>query len=98
MEIAIVILLTVIVGSAVGFGIVAIVFYVKAASLESEVRLLLEEYKVRCNGSNRFLFNERLMTELFPEYNLKIIRHVWARLVLIHAIERDVLDGEWCIK
>lgn len=78
--------------------IVWVVFMARAYYLETEVKMLIEEYKGKCNGSNRFLLNESLLRQLYPEYGDPVIRMVWRRLVMTKAIERDNLDNEWCIR
>lgn len=71
---------------------------VRSYQLEREVELVIEEYRSHLNGSNRFLFDEQLMRKVFPEFSDYVIHKVWARLVATKAIERDVMDGAWCIK
>jgi len=72
--------------------------WARAYKLESEARALLSEYKARCNGSNRFIFNEDVFQQSFPEHSMWARRKVWNRLVTTRAIERDPLDGEWSIR
>lgn len=71
---------------------------VRTYQLECEAALLIEEYRSKLNGSNRFLFDEQLMRQVFPEFGDYITHRVWARLVATKAIERDTMDGTWCIK
>ena len=85
-------------GVLFGVFIVWVLVMARAYYLETEVRMLIEEYKGRCNGSNRFLFNESLLRQLYPEYGDTVIRIVWRRLVMAKVIDRDSLDNEWCIK
>lgn len=71
---------------------------IRSYQLEVEVELLIEEYRSRLNGSNRFLLDEQLLRQAFPEYSQYIIHKVWGKLVMTKAIERDMMDGSWCIK
>lgn len=90
----------VIIGFILGFigVVIAVSLYVRSYQLECEAKLLIEEYRSKLNGSNRFLFDENLMRTVFPEYSHFIVHKVWSRLVATKAIERDSMDGSWCIK
>jgi len=70
----------------------------RSYQLERDVELFIEEYRSKLNGSNRFLLDEMLLRQAFPEYSQYIIHKVWAKLVMTKAIERDMMDGAWCIK
>jgi len=101
MEIANVVWAVLTILSWVFLGAMASIFsyrYARAYKLEGEAKALLSEYKSRCNGSNRFIFNEEIFKGTFPEYSNWVRRKVWNRLVITHAIERDPLDSEWSIR
>jgi len=63
-----------------------------------EAREIIEEYKTRCTGANRFVLNETVLRELFPGYHHLVLRTVWKQLVAEKAIDKDPLDQEWCIR
>lgn len=71
---------------------------IRSYQLERDVELVIDEYRSKLSGSNRFLFDESLMRLVFPEYSEYVIHRVWGKLVKIKAIERDTMDGSWCIK
>lgn len=63
-----------------------------------DAKLVIEEYRGRCHEANRFIFNEGELKKLYPEATDNVLREVWRRLVMEKAIDRDNVDGEWCIK
>lgn len=90
----------IIVIAILGFIPVGVFVYVliRSYQLEKEVELFIEEYRTQLTGSNRFLFDEQIMRTVFKGYSDYIIHRVWAKLVVTKAIERDTMDGAWCIK
>lgn len=90
----------IIVVAVLGFIPVCVFVYVliRSYQLEHEVELFIADYRTQLTGSNRFLFDEQIMRTVFKGYNHYIIHKVWAKLVMTKAIERDVMDGAWCIK
>lgn len=77
---------------------IAIATYIRIYQLECDAKLVIEEYRAKLNGSNRFLFDENIMRNVFPNYSHYVVHKVWSRLVMTKAIERDSMDGTWCIK
>jgi len=70
----------------------------KVFSIVKDAKLLIEDYKGRCTGANRFVFDEATFRGLYPKENDVVLREAWQRLVMDKSIDRDPLDGEWCIR
>lgn len=58
----------------------------------------VESYKRRCTGDNRFVVRVEDLQDSFREYNVEIIKKVWLDLIEMKLIEKDPVDGEWCIR
>lgn len=71
---------------------------VKVFRVLADARLLIEEYRARCNEVNRFVINKEEFSKIYPTAGEAVIREVWTRLVNEKVIDRDPLDGEWCIR
>lgn len=67
-------------------------------SVEKAVREeIIEPYRKRLNGSNRFILNRDVLKTLYPHQSKQVLDKVWQRLVETHAVRRDQHDDEWCI-
>lgn len=58
----------------------------------------VKSYKDRCSGNNRFVVTVETLQDVFREYDTPIIERVWVDLVNQHLIEKDPMDGEWCVR
>lgn len=64
----------------------------------ADARLLVDEYKARCNEVNRFVINEKELKKVYPSSSESVIREVWKQLIAERLVDRDPMDGEWCIR
>lgn len=72
--------------------------YRRLKKFEDDVDFMIEEYRSKITGSNRFLMNEELLAKAFPEYSRDDVREVWKRIVARKLVDRDPLDSELCIR
>lgn len=66
--------------------------------LEDEVDYEIDKRRRRLTEANRFLFNEDILAEMFPEYSASDRRTVWKRIVARNRVEIDPVDNETRIK
>lgn len=98
METLVLIVIGLVVMVAGGIAIGKLLRNNRRVELEEKVLEMLDEYRGRLTGSNRFLISEKLLCEAFSEYDHEDIHVVWKRLVERRLVDRDPLDGEMCIR
>lgn len=94
-----------IVVGVIGLVLVLIVIYVYFIKGESEYNKakkeiipFIESYRKRVSGNNRFVVTQESLQDSFREYDIETIKKVWMDLIEMKLIEKDVMDGEWCIR
>jgi len=65
---------------------------------EDDVDLMIEGYRARLTGNNRFLISENFLAEAFPEYSREDVREIWKRVIARKLVDRDELDSEMCVR
>jgi len=67
---------------------------VQASKLEREIEDWLEHHRKKSHSENRFLLNEDVLRECFPEFSPRVIKIVWHEMVKDRHVIIDPLDGE----
>lgn len=98
-------LLSVAVGSVIFFSIIGMVYFAiivkksfRLNAMERHAVEILEDYKPRLNGNNRFLVNHEILEQMFPYDSKEDVGKVFARLAEKRIIDRDPMDNAWCIR
>lgn len=86
--------------AVVGFGALGsfLWYRIRIYRIFKDAKLLIEEYKAKCNEVNRFVISEQELRKIYPSISENVIREVWKQLVMERAVDRDPIDGEWCIR
>lgn len=100
MEWAVISMIILIVGIVVwGVYEIGLRDYLRYRKAKREIyAIVINNYKARATGQNRFVVTIETLKASFPDYEEKIIQRVWFELIHDKVIAQHPMDNEWGIQ